>query len=117
MSQPFRECPTLWNSCVPRNSRSLPGGKRIRVSPATLVDPNPLSRRRERVIDEHSTSRTNHYFGHVHLVVGGELRAKDILQDDRTPMISSRFFAKGCTTLAFGARHRAKRRTMADDSA
>ena len=67
ISQPFRECPTLWNSCAPRNSRSLPGEQRIGVSPATRVDHHPLSRRREREIDDHLTSRANLYFRHEHL--------------------------------------------------
>ena len=89
MLPPFRECPTLWNSCAPRNSRFLTGGKRIGVTPATLVDPNPLSptlsRRREREIDDHSTSRTNHYFRLEHLVVRRELfvRAIEDGADDR----------------------------------
>ena len=41
MSHPFREFSTLWNSCAPRNSRTLPGRQRIGVSPSTLIDPNP----------------------------------------------------------------------------
>ena len=75
MSRQFRECATLWNSGAPRNSRALPGRKRIGVSPAPLVDPNPLSptlsRRREREIDDHSTSRANHYFRREHLDMRG----------------------------------------------
>ena len=56
MSHPFRECSTLSNSGTPRDSHSLPGRQRSGGS--------PLSRTWEREIDEHSTSRTNHYFRH-----------------------------------------------------
>ena len=57
--------------CPSQFSRST-GSEAYRRKPLNSRRPSSLSRKREREIDDHSTSHTYHYFRHEHL--GGSQR-------------------------------------------